>query len=161
MLGDQKLFSDGSEEKREKRTTKKPRKKNHSLEKIIIAYLILSSIALILWKHTLIKAIYLRYCKGENIAIINGKIVQTDKLRKKTRYIYINDSQSTEDEAMRRHKEENQRRIAELDASINKSMEEWKKAKSGNITCWQQQNTGKKLYTNATPAEAGWIRCPK
>lgn len=163
MLGDQRLFSNESEEKREKRTTKKPRRKKHSLEKIIIAYLILSSIALIIWKHTLIEAIYLRYYKGENIAIIDGKIVQTDKLRKKIRYIYINESQSTKDEEMQRHKEENQRRIAELDASINKSMEEWKKAESGNITCWQQQSTGKKLYTNtnAAPAGAGWTRCPK
>lgn len=176
MLGDQKLFSDESEEKNVERKTRKPRRKNHTLEKIIIAYLIISSIVLIVWKHTLIHAAYLKFVKGQNVAIIKGEIVNLDDIETRQKIIFVDEKtgknytpeeyfrlQEEEKEKQQRiHEAEQLRRIAELNENINRELQRRNRqtnaTKTQGIQCWTDDN-GRRIYTNTVPGP-GMRPCP-
>lgn len=173
MLGDQRLFSDESEEKKIEQKTRKPRRKKHTLEKFIIAYLIISSIVLIVWKHTLIHAVYLKFVKGQNVAIIKGEIVNLDNIETHQKIIFFDERtgqnytpeeyykmQDEEKEKQRQmHEEERLRRIAELDENISRELQKRDRQKQiQGIRCWTDDN-GRKIYANTVPGP-GMRPCP-
>lgn len=162
MLGDQKLFSDESEEKNVERKTRKHRKKNHTLEKIIIAYLIISSITLIVWKHTLIHAAYLKFVKGQNVAIIKGEIVNLDNIETHQKIIFFDERTGqnyTPEEYYKMQDEERLRRIAELNENISRELQKRDRQNQiQGIRCWTDNN-GRKIYANTVPGP-GMRPCP-
>lgn len=162
MLGDQRLFSDESEEKNVERKTRKHRKKNHTLEKIIIAYLIISSITLIVWKHTLIHAAYLKFVKGQNVAIIKGEIVNLDNIETHQKIIFFDERTGqnyTPEEYYKMQDEERLRRIAELNENISRELQKRDRQNQiQGIRCWTDDN-GRKIYANTVPGP-GMRPCP-
>ena len=138
------------------------RKKKHTLEIIVISYLLLSSVALAVVKRQYLHCAYLRLVKGENVGILEGKIVNLDNLPTRKKIIYVNQPQdnaaaeAARAERYRYYDDLNKRRLAELEASLKKmeEQEQLKKAREEGqkIKCWIDE-TGKKYYTNTAPAD--------
>lgn len=155
-------------EKAEDSNPRQPKKKDRTMEKMIIGYFILASIVLVAWNHTLFYAVYLKYIKGQNITYINGKIIDLDTLPRQKKIIIIDErtgrtyqqeqylqKQEEKKKTAEEYMEENKRRIAELDANIAKEIQRRERQKetqrkAQKIECWIDDQ-GKKIYTNMEP----------
>lgn len=150
------------------------RKKKRTLEIIVICYLLLSSLILVVVKRQYLHCAYLKFVKGENVGILDGKIVNLDELPRKRKIIFVNQPQDdTAAKAARAaearyYDDLNKRRLAELETNLKKleaqerrQAERQKAHEAGQqIKCWMDE-TGRKYYTNTAPTgEKALTLCP-
>lgn len=140
----------------------KRRGKDKTLRYAILAYLIITTTILGLYKHNEIKYLYHKYILGKNITIYNHRIVRESDLVER-KQIKSPSRQEIENEIAirieneRRYNYENQKRIAELDKSMAE-LEQKRLRNNNQIEC-RMNSDGKKIYTNIILTENNLIPC--
>ena len=127
-------------------------------------------------KHREFHYLFRKYVKGENLVIIDHRVVDLDKQQPRKKVIYVkpetnnqqpySDQQRSTDQYPSRDTiiigspEENRRRIAELNESIR--LETYRREqlnrRGSTINCWVDEN-GKKIYTNMPPSNQKMKPC--
>lgn len=142
------------------------KKKDRTLEKVLLCYFLITSVIIVAVKHREFHYLFRKYVKGENLVIINHRVVDLDQ-QQRQKVIYAKPAQkaqrpySNQDQSKEYHgsdviyigsEEENRRRIAQIDRNIqaDNQRREQLKRRQQTIDCWVGKD-GKKIYSNMPP----------